>query len=249
VFDIVDRVLRDQIGVFTSEAKFAEDWNLEELFIILRGFYPISFGPDDLGDLEDLDADDLVERVLEDARAFYEAKEVAVGADNLRDLERWVLLRTLDARWRDHLYEMDYLREGIGLRALAQKDPLVEYKSEGFDLFGAMLDAIQVDFVRYIFHLEIVRQEPSQQAGHPRQAQLVYTAADDALAGGGFAGVRGAGAGGGSRVMADTSAQAYESAQQSTQTVTAPRRVDDKVGRNDPCPCGSGKKYKKCHGA
>ena len=216
----------------------------------LQSFYPVSFGPADLGDLEELDAEDLVERVVDDARRFYEAKEEAVGAENMRELERWVLLRTLDARWRDHLYEMDYLREGIGLRALAQKDPLVEYKSEGFDLFGSMLDAIQDDFVRYIFHLEVVREEPSQQAERPRQAQLVYTAADDTLAGGGFAGGRRRrAAGGGGRVMADTSAQAFEAAQASTQTVTAPRHVDQKVGRNDPCPCGSGKKYKKCHGA
>ena len=248
VFEIMDRVLRTQIGAITSEAKFAEEWDLDELFIVIRGFFPVSFGPRDLGDLEELDAEDLIERVLDDAHRFYEAKEEAVGADNMRDLERWVLLRTLDARWRDHLYEMDYLREGIGLRALAQKDPLVEYKSEGFDLFGAMLDAIQVDFVRYIFHLEIAREQPSQQTGGPHQAQLVYTAADDTLAGGGFTGVGSAGLGGG-RVMADTSAQAYEAAKSSTQTVTAPRHVDEKVGRNDPCPCGSGKKYKKCHGA
>jgi preprotein translocase subunit SecA len=170
-------------------------------------------------------------------------KEEGIGADTLRDLERWVLLRTLDSKWRDHLYEMDYLREGIGLRALAQKDPLVEYKNEGYNMFGSMLDSIQEDFVRYIFHLEVVRQE---EEAAPRPVQLAYSGGGGVPPAAGFTGRAAAAA---PRGMEDGSAKAFHHAQQATRGVTAPRRVDQKVGRNDPCPCGSGKKYKKCCGA
>jgi len=244
VFEIIDRVLTTQIQTITSGARYAEEWDLDELFTVLRSFLPLGFGPEDLGDLEQLDEDDLVERVLEEARAFYEQKEGSIGSGNMRDLERWVLLRTIDSKWRDHLYEMDYLREGIGLRALAQKDPLIEYKSEGFDMFQAMMDGVQTDFVRYIFHLELAPEQTQQASSH---LQLLYSGGDGIAPAGGFADAAAAG-GGGPRVLADTSAQAYEAAQRATQTVTAPRHVQQKVGRNDPCPCGSGKKYKKCHG-
>ena len=181
--------------------------------------------------------------MVEDALAFYHTKEEGIGADTLRELERWVLLRTLDSKWRDHLYEMDYLREGIGLRALAQKDPLVEYKNEGYNMFGSMLDSIQEDFVRYIFHLEVVRQE---EEAAPRPVQLAYSGGEGIPPAGGFTGRAASAA---PRGMEDTSAKAFGHAQQATRGVTAPRHVEQKVGRNDPCPCGSGKKYKKCCGA
>jgi preprotein translocase subunit SecA len=211
------------------------------MFTVLRALFPISFGLDDLGEVEDLDAEELAERVVEDALEAYRAKELDVGSEDMRELERWILLRTIDSRWRDHLYEMDYLREGIGLRALAQKDPLVEYKSEGFAMFQAMMDSIQEDFVRMLFRVE-VRREPA--ADVPRLRELNYTAADDSAIGGSFVGV----AAGGGAAVADGSARAFQDAQRAGQGVTPPRHVD-KVGRNDPCPCGSGKKYKKCHGA
>ncbi len=255
VRDIVERVVRAQIAQFTSGTKFAEEWDLPELFTLLKNLYPVKLTVADLGDLEQLDADELADIVVEDALEAYEAKELDLGEENMRELERWVLLRSIDSRWRDHLYEMDYLREGIGLRALAQKDPLVEYKSEGFDMFQSMLDAIQEDFVRLIYRLEVVREAPV-----PAATQLAYSASDEAAAGGGFAGLAapprgapvpaGVGVGytaGGDRVV-DGSAKAYAAAQAAGTTVTAPRHVA-KVGRNDPCPCGSGKKYKKCHGA
>jgi len=252
VRDIIERVLRSQVSQFTAGAKYSEEWDLPELFTLLKNIYPVTLTVADLGDLDDLDADDLADRVVEDALEAYTAKELDLGSENMRELERWVLLRAVDSRWRDHLYEMDYLREGIGLRALAQKDPLVEYKSEGFDLFSSMLEAVQGDFVRLIYRLEVAREvQPA-----PREVALAYSASDESAAGGGFAGLAAGGASagldvgytaGGGRVV-DTSAKAFSDAKAATQGVTGPRHVE-KVGRNDPCPCGSGKKYKKCHGA
>ncbi len=243
VREIVERVLRQVIDLFTAESRFAEEWNLPELFRVLRGYFPLSFEPDDLGDIEDFEPEELAERILGDAREAYAAKELDIGEENMRELERWVLLRAIDSRWRDHLYEMDYLREGIGLRALAQKDPLVEYKSEGFDMFQSMLDAVQEDFVRLIYRLEVVRSE--DETG-PRPLQVSYSAPSETAAAGGFGTSSSSGAP--AAPVSDGSARAFRSAQQAGQTVTAPRHVE-KVGRNDPCPCGSGKKYKKCHGA
>jgi len=241
VQQIIERVVRAQVDLFTSGSKYPEEWDLPELFAVLRSMFPITFDVADLGDIEELDAEELADRVLEDALETYQAKEVEVGEENMRELERWVLLRTLDSRWRDHLYEMDYLREGIGLRALAQKDPLVEYKSEGFTMFQSMMDAIQEDFVRLAFRVEVRREEAPDTSRH---VELSYSAPDPSAAGGSFVGLTAPGG----AAAADGSAGAFRQAQRAGQTVTAPRHVE-KVGRNDPCPCGSGKKYKKCHGA
>ena len=182
--------------------------------------------------------------MVDDALKVYEAKEARFGPDTMRQLERWVLLRTLDSKWRDHLYEMDYLREGIGLRALAQIDPLVAYKNEGYDMFQEMMESIQSDFVRYLYHLEIVREDQQQGCGQRRG--LAYSGGGDAGLAQNFAAAGAAAARDGR--LADSSGQAYEAAQQATRTVVAPRHVT-KVGRNEPCPCGSGKKYKNCCGA
>jgi preprotein translocase subunit SecA len=247
VIGIIEKVLRAQVQQATAGVKYIEEMDTTELFVLLHSFYPVTFTPDDLGDLEDVSPEGLADKVVEDALAFYEAKEQDIGADTLRELERWVLLRTLDAKWRDHLYEMDYLREGIGLRALAQRDPLVEYKNEGYNMFGTMLESIQEDFVRYIFHLEVVRQE---ETAATQPARLAYSGGDGIPPAGGFVGrAAPAAAHSAPRGMEDGSARAYQHAQAATREVTAPRQVSQKVGRNDPCPCGSGKKYKKCCGA
>lgn len=242
VLQIIERVLRSQVAVFTGVSRFPEEWDLEELITALRSFFPTTLTVDELRATDGLDAEQLADLVAEDAIRVYEAKEERFGTEAMRALERWVLLRTIDSKWRDHLYEMDYLREGIGLRALAQRDPLVEYKNEGYRMFQEMMEAIQSDFVRYLYHLEIVRAEERQEALPARE--LAYSGGDDGLLAPSFAGaaaLRPAG-------MAGASAEAYQAAEQATRTVVAPRRVT-KVGRNDPCPCGSGKKYKRCCGA
>jgi preprotein translocase subunit SecA len=237
VLSIIERILRGEVALFTGASRFSEEWDLEELFAVLKGFFPTSLTVQGLGDTEDLDGEELADLVVEDALKVYEAKEERFGVPTMRHLERWVLLRTLDAKWRDHLYEMDYLREGIGLRALAQIDPLVAYKNEGYTMFQEMMESIQADFVRYLYHLEIVREDQSQGAGGPRRG-LAYSGGSDSSLAQNFAAAG----------VADSSGQAYESAQQATRTVVAPRHVT-KVGRNEPCPCGSGKKYKNCCGA
>jgi preprotein translocase subunit SecA len=244
VLGIIERVLRGQVALFTGSSRFSEDWDLEEMLTMLRTFFPVTLTLQKRGDPAELDAEDLGDRVIEDAMKAYEAREERFGADTMREMERWVFLRTIDSKWRDHLYEMDYLREGIGLRALAQRDPLVEYTNEGYKMFQEMMESIQHDFVRYLYHLEIVREEQPQEQPAPKG--LAYSGGGDSslaqnFAAAGRAPVKPSG-------MADSSAQAYEAAQQATRTVVAPRAVT-KVGRNDPCPCGSGKKYKKCCGA
>ncbi|HLA80998.1 MAG TPA: SEC-C metal-binding domain-containing protein, partial [Thermoleophilia bacterium] len=245
VLGIIERILREEVAGFTGTSRFSEEWDLDEMMVTLRNFFPTSLTKESFGDPNELDAEEVADQVIEDAVKVYEEREQRFSADTMREMERWVLLRTVDSKWRDHLYEMDYLREGIGLRALAQRDPLVEYKNEGFNMFQEMMESIQSDFVRYLYHLEIVREEPAQEA--PPARQLAYSGGGDSSLAQNFA-AAGAAAVGPSR-MADSSAEAYEAAQQATRTVVAPRSVGDKVGRNDPCPCGSGKKYKKCCGS
>ena len=245
VIEIIERVLRQQVNTFTGQSHYSEEWDLDELIVLLKNFYPSNITVESLGDPEELDSESLADMVLEEAIAIHEERETKFGAAAMRELERWVLLRTIDAKWRDHLYEMDYLREGIGLRALAQRDPLIEYKNEGFNMFQEMMGSVQEDFVRYLYHMEIVREEEPEQKIPARQ--LAYSGGGDSSLAQNFAA---AGSASVTRpgMVVDTSAQAYEAAQQATRTVVAPRSVT-KIGRNDPCPCGSGKKYKKCCGA
>ncbi len=245
VFGIIERILGNQVAIFTGSSRFSEEWDLEEMLTLIRNFFPTTLTIEGLGDPAGYDVESLTETVIEDAQKVYEAREERFGSETMREMERWVLLRTIDSKWRDHLYEMDYLREGIGLRALAQRDPLVEYKNEGYKMFQDMMDSLQQDFVRYIYHLEIVREEEPQEQVAARK--LAYSGGGDGSLAQDFA-AAGRAATAKSGALADGSAEAYEAAQQATRTVVAPRNVT-KVGRNDPCPCGSGKKYKKCCGA
>ncbi len=245
VLAIIDRILRQQVALFTGTSRFSEEWDLEEMLTVLKTFFPTTLTAESFGDGMSLDADEVADMVLEDALKVYGAKEERLGPEVMREMESWVLLRTIDSKWRDHLYEMDYLREGIGLRALAQLDPLVAYKSEGFDMFQEMMESIQSDFVRYVYHLELVKEEPAA-APVVSAKQLAYSGGGDGSLAQDFAGAAAAAR---SHQVADSSAEAYQAAQQATRTVVAPRSVGTKVGRNDPCPCGSGKKYKKCCGA
>jgi preprotein translocase subunit SecA len=153
-------------GVVTSYVEgatadgYPEEWDLEQLWTALRTLYPISLTVEEAvktagGEINDLTRDFLVEEVVADAQAAYDQREEELGAENTRELERRVLLSVLDRKWREHLYEMDYLQEGIGLRAMAQRDPLVEYQREGYDMFAAMMEAIQEESVGFLFNLEV----------------------------------------------------------------------------------------------
>jgi preprotein translocase subunit SecA len=161
--------------------------------------------------LRELGIETLREHLLREAEEAYQKKEQEFGAPFLRHLEKMVMLQVIDTHWKDHLLSMDLLKEGIGLRGYGQKDPLIEYKREGFDMFSAMIETIQTDAVERLFHIKAVREEPAlgQVMARPREIQMNR----------------------GESVRAEPA-----------------HRDNKKVGRNDPCPCGSGKKYKKCCG-
>ena len=219
--DQVQEFLVETVSAYVAGATndgYAEDWDLDTLHTALKALYPISFTFDKLVEEVNgkagLDHDFLLTRVVDDAKGAYVAREEAHGSEVMRELERKVLLQVLDRKWREHLYEMDYLQEGIGLRAMAQRDPLVEYQREGYDLFSAMMDSIAEEMIGFLFHVEVNVQsdgiEAKGLATPPKQEQqLRYTAAD-------------------------VDGNASESGGTS---------------RNAPCPCGSGRKYKRCHGA
>jgi preprotein translocase subunit SecA len=243
----------------TSEG-YPEAWDLDQLWTALRTLYPISVSieeiEDEAGGRDALASELLTQRLVDDARAAYALREAELGSEPMRELERRVLLTVLDRKWREHLYEMDYLREGIGLRAFAQKQPLVEYQREGFDLFSVMMDAIKEESVGLLFHLDARVVAPStdgvdvqaaRSAASPvivakglvetkRPQQLQYTAPSIDGESAVEQRVEGSGSTDGSRrATADGPALAGVEFGQ--------------VGKNKPCPCGSGKKYKLCHGA
>ena len=163
--DMVGEVVRGYIEGATASG-YAEEWDLDQLWSALKTLYPISLSVDEAvdqagGHKSDLTREFLVEELTADAQAAYDAREEDLGSEVMREFERRVLLSVLDRKWREHLYEMDYLQEGIGLRAMAQRDPLVEYQREGFDMFGAMMDGIKEESVGFLFNLEVQVEEPS----------------------------------------------------------------------------------------
>jgi preprotein translocase subunit SecA len=193
--------------------------------------------------------------VMSDASRYYEKRETELTSPVMRDVERQVMLRIIDQRWREHLEEMDYLQEGINLRAMGQKDPLSEWQREGFDMFEAMMGSVDEDFVRYVFHLQVVVEEEPR----PAVRNVRYEAAEDPVQG--QASLRNAitaelaassglpgGADGDGHLGPD---DAYGGGVMHTSVSDAPQvpvRAEKTPGRNEPCWCGSGKKYKMCHG-
>jgi len=248
IANMLDRV----VGEFTA-GDYAEDWDLEGLFARVSEIFPVSFGLEDV-DPQRTNREELTERLVEDALRLYDERERELGEELMRVLERYLLLNTIDQRWREHLYDMDYLREGIGLRGLAQVDPLIAYKNEGFELFQDLMNTIWSDFARMIFNVEIEMEaegEPEQAVPDPAESSSGW------FGGGGFtyssgsssATALGALAGDNSSPTALGVAEAPAPREDGGAHVSQ-RRVDaiDQIGRNDPCWCGSGKKFKKCHG-
>ncbi|RNL63066.1 preprotein translocase subunit SecA [Nocardioides marmoriginsengisoli] len=271
------RDLTEQIRVMIDEAiatyvtaatdGFPEEWDLEALWTAIGTFYPVSLRYQDLeeqaGGRAGMDREELLETLQADAHAAYSAREEEIGTEVIRELERRVLLSVLDRKWREHLYEMDYLREGIGLRAYSQRDPLVEYQREGFDMFAAMKEGIREETVGFLFNLEVQLEEPGEievpegmeiEPGHedhdhdPIFRPIGSGAADEAAAVHFTA--KGLDA---PRAPANlTYAGPSEDGEVELKGQTVTNDADDpfaNVGRNAPCPCGSGKKYKQCHGA
>jgi len=181
----------------------------------------------------------LVEEFIDDAKDEYAAKEEELGADLMRELERFVILQVVDTRWREHLENMDYLREGVHLRAMAQKDPLVEYTAEGHALFQELNGQIREEVLATLFHAQLAPEDAEQL----RMAQEAAAFEN----GGGLSYEHE------STVGADAIVAAGLGTESAVSTVTRPQQrtvgEHEKLGRNDPCWCGSGKKFKKCHGA
>ncbi len=247
IADAVERIAREYMA-----GEYQEDWELDALFTQLDQIYDQSFEVDDIK--EGTDRETLVAQLREDVIQAYDEREEELGGELMRALERFMLLQIIDERWREHLHDMDYLREGIHLRGFAQIDPLVAYKNEGFDMFTQLMNNIWDEFARYVFNVEVQTEEQQQPAG-PNWGMSSNTTSTRNLntsGGHGLAGRDAIAAAAGAAVPAG----AAEAGQMAAEAVEAPvavetRRLDEteKIGRNDPCWCGSGKKFKKCHGA
>jgi preprotein translocase subunit SecA len=230
---------------------FVEDWDVEGLLRRVSEIFTPSAEVMSL-DPHRVDREDLTERLQEQAMALYDYREQELGEELMRAVERLVLLQIIDQRWREHLYDMDYLREGIHLRAAAQMEPLVAYKNEAFELFGDLMNSIWDDFARMIFHVEVT---PMENGAPPPQQTRRPSAAASSPTGGGRVTYSGGGAPQGAMAMAaaasDAAAEGYAAEELEAPQPVQQRRVDEteQLGRNDPCWCGSGKKFKKCHGA
>ena len=160
-----------------TETGYAEDWDLEQLWTGLKALYPVGRDRDELvdrvadGDQAGLTADVLKRELLDDVHRAYEEREAKLGSEVMRELERRVLLSVLDRKWREHLYEMDYLRAGIHLRAMANRDPVVEYQREGYDMFMSMLDGIKEESVGFLFNLEVKTKAQQDAEAQAKQAE------------------------------------------------------------------------------
>ncbi len=259
----VRSMIDDVVAGYVSGATqgFPEQWDLDRLWAALRQLYPVSRTQSEVeeeaGGRDGLDRDQLREDLVADAQAAYTSREEGFGAEVMRELERRVLLSVLDRKWREHLYEMDYLREGIGLRAYSQRDPLVEYQREGFDMFAAMMDAIKEESVGFLFNLEVQVEEEPEDAEDELDPvtvgpALTQTAGDHAdhtphiTAKGLQAPEPPAEL---SYSAPSESGDAEISAGQGSESATVEAAAFAGISRNASCPCGSGMKYKKCHGA
>ena len=261
VRSFIDDVITGYVNAATQD--FVDDWDLDKLTLAVQQLYPASVDLKSLeepaGGRENLNPEQLSEVLRQDAHAAYDKREVELGAETMREVERRVLLSVLDRKWREHLYEMDYLREGIYLRAYSQRDPLVEYQREGFDMFAAMMEGIKEESVGFLFNLEIqVDEEPAEPALaitresiadlEAAAAPAAPTAPEEVIAPA-HPLIRAKGL---ERPATPQRLSYSAPTEDGDVAVTASSDETDEfagVGRNAACPCGSGKKYKKCHGA
>jgi preprotein translocase subunit SecA len=220
--EFIEETIRAYVLAATSEG-YPEQWDLDQLLNALRNLYPVAVSIEALKQQNggSIDQEILLEAFLKDVNQAYETREALLTSKVMRELERQVVLSVLDRKWREHLYEMDYLQEGIGLRAMGQRDPLVEYQKEGYDLFVAMMDAIKEQVVGFVFNAQVQVQENQQDI----EAK-------------GF-----------TKVEKQNLSYSAPTLDNSENVKTVTQTKVSEVGRNEPCPCGSGKKYKRCHGA
>ena len=227
LLDMMADIIDSAMAIYCPAEQYPEEWDMAGLVEMMHGQFglDITQGKQDQGDsLRDLGRDALIEDLKKLVHDGYERKEQELGSELMRFLEKTFMLQVIDHHWKDHLLGMDHLRDGIGLRGYGQKDPLIEYKKEGYDLFAGMMQRIKSDALERLFRVQAVRQEAppeQQQAAPPPPPPPVIARPQPTLT-----------------LNRGEAAEAPKTVE----------RADDKVGRNDPCPCGSGKKYKKCHG-
>jgi preprotein translocase subunit SecA len=263
--DVIRVELAEVIGRLVEEytpGDVFEDWDLSGLQQQAAQLWPLSVGLDEL-DIAQYDREAIAEKLSEDALVAYDRRTEEFGDELMRYLERQILLQIIDNRWREHLYEMDYMREGIHLRGFAQIDPLVAYKNEGFTMFRELMNSIWEEYARVIFHVEVNIEappveepvaEPAEVAysgGTQEQPSALYDAGRAEAAG---AGASAAGAVGGSPIPGvmpepPVPVPVASGDGDGVNPATKVKSEREKIGRNDPCWCGSGKKYKRCHGA
>ncbi len=215
IHDMMKDVVQAFVDTYCPADQYQEEWDYDGLGEALQGQFALDItqGRGSVAEhFKDVGRDALIEDIHQQVRLAYDHKEQELGSELMRYLEKMLLLQVIDHHWKDHLLGMDHLRDGIGLRGYGQKDPLIEYKREGFDMFSTMMDRIKSDVLERMFRVQAVRGEQPPPVQAPPPPRLVLNRSDE---------------------------PALQSA----------HRPADKVGRNDPCPCGSGKKYKKCHGA
>jgi preprotein translocase subunit SecA len=254
LFALAEELIEDQVERFAGKQLDEEDVDLPALVREVSRVFGVEPREVEALELDSKNTEEMADALFELVKASYDSKEQLVTPEVLRRVERDIMLQIVDVQWKDHLYSLDHLKEGIGLRGYGQRDPLVEYKKESFALFQDMKGRIEEEMVRYLFWLRPVIEEPGSDVGTrvaapraprpaPRRAASAMTfnnPGSEAVPA--FAGAAQARAGGGERgpVPARTGGD---------DVIKTVRREEPKVGRNDPCPCGSGKKYKKCHGA
>ena len=285
---MISDVIGDIVLAATSDG-YAEDWDLDQLWTNLKRLYPVTVTIEDIveesgGERSTIDQEFLIQQLKDDAAAAYVAREEELGSEAIRELERQVLLAVIDRKWREHLYEMDYLQEGINLRAYAQRDPVVEYQREGFDMFNQMMEGIKEEAAGFVFNLEVQVEEAPSVVVDPSKAVPLPAGGvmgdDDNVTESDRVEVRAKGLGGGRRPQnLQYTAPAIDGAagdgapviQQApalgigpggSPVPSSPANNTGRAGRssgqaaesggpsrNAPCYCGSGKKYKRCHGA
>ena len=219
--DFIAEAVESVIGGYMSPESHSEEWDWDSFETAINQLYPTKLNG--TFDRKAASYEAVLEAYMEEAISHYNKREEEFGEERFHEIERLVFLDVLDNKWREHLYEMDHLRDGVGLRAYGQRDPLIEYQREAFAMFGGLQQSVKEDFVRYMFHVQAPQREDQTE---DRRLRMVAETGDSALS--------------------EARQSAGEAAPEGVFQQTA---KSDKVPRNAPCPCGSGKKYKKCHGA
>ena len=234
IYELMEEVVDYAIDANLNEKMRADQWDFESF----RQYLDLRFSIKILDiKLEEMRVAEIRDTVLERMKNMYEEKEKALGEQTARYLERMILLQVIDTRWKDHLYAMDGLREGIGLRAYGQRDPLIEYQHEGYDMFMDMIDRIKEETLEYLFKVKAVKEEKETQVFDFARQKMVHEEKSQ------FEGVQQL-----PESFDKSSGFGPEQSRRAEEKVATYKREEPKVGRNDPCPCGSGKKYKKCCG-